>query len=170
LRSFGKTTGPSGGGVFEEGILLRKAYTGIRLDKPDEITGDQKYWFPFVRVRPGKNHSFLRSPLLAIVDTGASYCLFHSDIAEAIGIRDITTGKAREIGSVKQGVKDRVYFHKIKLQIESDWNLDILAGFSPNLSCKALLGRYGFLDHFIVTFDHSGSQPMLEILKIDMPC
>jgi hypothetical protein len=145
---------------------VRKPYTGIRLDKPDEITGDQKYWMPFLRVRPGKGHAFLRSPVFALVDTGSPYCLFHADIAIGIGIRDITTGKARVMGSVKAGIKDTAYFHKIKLQIESDWNIDVYAGFSPNLSCRALLGRYGFLDHFVVTFDHSGSPPIIEITPI----
>lgn len=148
---------------------MRKPYTGFRLDKPDEITGDQKYWLPYLRVCPGKGHAFLRAPLLALVDSGSPYCLFHADIAAAIGIRDITTGKATELGSVKVGTKDTAYFHKIKLRIESDWSIEVLAGFSANLSCKALLGRYGFMDHFIVTFDHSGSQPVLEITKIVRP-
>jgi hypothetical protein len=122
-----------------------------------------------LRVRPGKGHAFLRSPVLALVDSGSAYCLFHSDIALPIGIRDISTGKPGEIGGVKAGVKDRVYFHNIKLQIASNWSIDVLAGFTPNLSCKALLGRYGFLDHFIVTFDHSGTSPELEITKIVRP-
>jgi hypothetical protein len=106
---------------------------------------------------------------LALVDTGSPYCLFHSDIAASIGIRDITSGISLEIGSVKKDVKDTAYFHKIKLQIEADWNIDVLAGFSARLSCHAILGRYGFFDHFLVTFDHSGSPPVIEITPISRP-
>lgn len=108
----------------------------------------------------------MRAPLFAIVDSGSPYCFFHADIAAAIGIKDITTGKVREIGSVKAGVKDIMYFHRIKIQIESDWCIEIWAGFSPKLSCRAILGRYGFFDHFRVTFDHSGSPPAMEITPI----
>jgi len=149
---------------------VRKLYTGIRLDKPDAITGSQTYWLPYLRVRPGKGHAFLRSPILALVDTGSPYCLFHSEIATAIGIRDITTGKAHEIGSVKKNVKDTAYFHRVKLQIESDWNIEVFAGFSSSLSCRAILGRHGFFDHFLVTFDHSGNPPVIEITPISRPC
>ncbi|HXZ26742.1 MAG TPA: hypothetical protein VEG08_01965, partial [Terriglobales bacterium] len=142
-------------------------YTAIRLDKPNPLTGDTKYWLPYLRVRPAKGHVVFRGHLMAIVDSGSPYCLFRADVATAIGIRDITTGIEGDIGSVKKGQGDTVYFHKIQLYIESDWRIDVMAGFTPNLSVAALLGRNGFFDQFLVTFDHSGSPPALEVSKID---
>lgn len=147
---------------------MRKPYTAVPDDKPNPITGELKYWIPYLRVRPSKGHALLRRPILAIVDSGSPYCLFRNDIAAAIGIRDITTGQAGEIGSSKKGVTDICYFHKVKLYVE-EWVIEVTAGFSSNLSVPALLGRHGFFDHFLVTFDHSASPPMLEVTKIDRP-
>jgi len=106
---------------------------------------------------------------MAIVDSGSPYCLFRADIAKEIGIRDITTGKAFDIAGFKKGMTETGYFHKILLYIESDWKINVTAGFTPNLSVPALLGRYGFFDQFLVTFDHSGSPPAIEVSKIDRP-
>ncbi len=111
----------------------------------------------------------MRAWILAIVDSGSPYCLFRDDVAAAIGIRDITTGKPFEFGSVKRGITGTAYFHKIGLYVESDWKIDVLAGFSSTLSVAGLLGRYGFFDHFLVAFDHSGNPPVMEISKIDRP-
>jgi hypothetical protein len=148
---------------------LRKTYTAVPIDKPNPITGELKYWIPYLLVRLGKGHSISRAPIFAIVDTGSPYCIFRSDQALAIGIRDITTGEMGEIGSVKKGVKDKCYFHKIKLYIETFGPIEIKAGFSENLSVPALLGRYGFFDHFFVRFDHSGNPPALELDRIERP-
>ena len=145
---------------------MRKSYTGIPLDDPHPITGEKKYWIPYLRVRPAKGHTVMRRPLLAIVDSGSPYCLFRQDIATAIGIRDITTGTESEIGSVREGVMTTCYFHKIKLYVE-EWVIEVNAGFTAKLAVPALLGRYGFFDHFLVTFDHSANPPMLDISKID---
>ncbi len=139
------------------------------MDKPNPITGELKYWVPYLRVRVGKGHTVMRSPIFALVDTGSPYCLFRQDIAAAAGIRDLTTGKVGEIGSVKQGVKDVCYFHKVTLYVESEWKIEVMAGFPLNLSVPALLGRHGFFDHFLVTFDHSTDPPMIEVVPIDRP-
>jgi hypothetical protein len=148
---------------------LRKTYTAIPDDKPNPVTGELKHWVPYLRVRAAKGHTVMRTPILALVDSGSPYCLFRADVAASIGIRDITTGQAHQIGSVKKGVKDTCYFHKLTLFIELDWKIDVVAGFSPNLSVGALLGRFGFFDHFYVTFDHSQSPPVIEVTKIDRP-
>ncbi|SRR6266496_1645764 len=147
---------------------LRKSYTALPIDKSNPITGELKTWIPYLRVRPAKGHVVFRQPIFALVDSGSPYCLFRADIAAAIGIRDITTGTPSEIGSVKKGMKQTCYFHKIKLYVE-EWVIEIMAGFCANLSVPALLGRYGFFDHFVITFDHSASPPMLEVTKIDRP-
>jgi len=148
---------------------LRKIYTAVPLDKPSPVTGERKEWVPYLRVRPAKGHTILRSPLLAIVDSGSWYCLFRSDIAESIGIRDITTGKSGPMRGVRKGMEDTFYFHQIQLYIESDWKIDVMAGFSPNLSVPALLGRNGFFDHFLVTFDHSADPPVIEVSRLGRP-
>jgi hypothetical protein len=132
----------------KESSALRKCYTAVPIDKPNPITGELKYWIPYLQVRLGKSHAISRAPVLAIVDTGSPYCIFRADIAAAIGIRDIKTGESGEIGSVKKGIKDKCYFHRIKLYIEAFAPIEVKAAFTENLSVAALLGRYGFFDHF----------------------
>jgi hypothetical protein len=53
------------------------------------------------------------------------------------------------------------------LKIEGNWLIEVMAGFSSAMSVRAILGRNGFFDQFYVTFDHSGSPPVLDITKID---
>ena len=120
-----------------------------------------------MRVRVCKGHAMTPGWIMAIVDSGSPYCLFRADIALAIGIKNLTTGKAHEIGGVKKGAVDIYYFHNVKLFIEGNWVIEVMAGFSASLSVPALLGRNGFYDNFIVNFDHSASPPVMSISKID---
>jgi len=124
-------------------------------------------WLPLLRVRLGRGHTLARAPILAVVDSGSPFCLFRADNAAAIGIKDIITGKLAKMGGAKKGSEDTYWFHKIKLYIESDWTIEVWAGFSPNLSVGGLLGRNGFFDHFFVLFDHSANPPQLDVTKID---
>jgi len=80
---------------------------------------------------------------------------------------DLTTGKPSEIGGINQAQGDTYYFHRVKLKIEGNWLIEVMAGFSSKMSVRAVLGRDGFFEQFYVTFDHSGSPPVLDIAKID---
>lgn len=118
-------------------------------------------------VQIGRGHSFLPSQILAVVDSGSPYCLFHSSVAEALKMGDLTTGKPSEIGGINQAQGDTYYFHRVKLKIERNWLIEVMAGFSSKMSVRAILGRNGFFDQFYVTFDHSGNPPVLDITKVD---
>jgi len=73
------------------------------------------------------------------------------------------------MGGLSHGMKEPVFYHKIKLYIESDWIIDVTAGFIKKLSVAAILGRNGFFDNFKVQFDQSNTPPFMEIERIEEP-
>ena len=100
----------------------------------------------------------------AIVDSGAHDCLFHAQIGEALGLK-ITKGVHSSTGGVAHGVKIDVYYHHVNLWVGAGM-VKIVAGFSDDLSVAALLGRRGFFENYIVTFDPSATPPGFEIQRV----
>lgn len=58
-----------------------------------------------------------------------------------------------------------LYAHEIRLHIGSD-NFKITGYFSDRLPIASLLGRNGFFDKYIVTFDPTGTSPGFEITRV----
>lgn len=85
----------------------------------------------------------------AIIDSGATRCLFHSDLATHLGL-DVKTGE-RE---VTQGISgsETLYLHEITLYLPGG-AVQTRVGFKDKLPVAGLLGMKGFFDFFRVTFD-----------------
>jgi hypothetical protein len=120
-------------------------------------------WLPILPVQVSRG-SLTTSPFEAIVDSGSFNCLFHGDIARAVGIKDITTGTLKISGGVVKGVRMKTYGHDSRLVIGSD-NFKIEGYFSDDFPMAALLGRDGFFDKYVVTFDPTGSAPGFELTR-----
>jgi hypothetical protein len=121
-------------------------------------------WLPILPVQVGRSTN-LTSPFEAIVDSGSFDCLFHADIARAVGIKDITTGVLKTSGGVVGGAQMQTYGHEVRLIVGSD-NFKIEAYFAENLPIAALLGRNGFFDKYIVTFDPQGATPGFDLTRV----
>jgi hypothetical protein len=89
--------------------------------------------------------------LHAFVDSGASYSIFHADIAEILGI-EYTKGE-KNFMTVGDGTQIPVYLHNINVRFnEKEFSAKI--GFSNKLGIGFdILGREGFFDRFVVCFD-----------------
>jgi hypothetical protein len=89
--------------------------------------------------------------LHAFVDSGASYSIFHSDIANILGI-EYTKGN-KNFMTVGDGIQIPVYSHNINVRFnEKEFITKI--GFSNKLGIGFdILGREGFFDRFIICFD-----------------
>lgn len=123
--------------------------------------------WPVLQVRVGLNH--VQSPRFdAVVDSGSAWCLFRADVAKYIGIKDITKGAKYPLGGVIANVKESMYFHRVRIFIESDWIIEVNAGFCEKLGVTGILGRYGFFEKFKTTFDHSTNPPTLEIERFHL--
>lgn len=100
----------------------------------------------------------------AIIDSGASQCLFHSDIGEAIGL-NIEKGTLQETTGVS-GERTRIYLHPVTLHVPGGQMLKIRAGFTDRLPVAGLLGMSGFFEHFKITFDPSAIPPGFVLERI----
>ncbi len=83
----------------------------------------------------------------------------------AMGI-NVERGGKSTLGGVLSGATNApVYFHKIKLALMEHIIDDVSAGFSDELAVGAILGRQGFFDNCIVTFDSTGDPPGLDVQR-----
>ncbi len=87
---------------------------------------------------------------LALIDSGASISIFRSETAEMLGI-SIESGTKTILGGV--GGKIMGYTHQLTVEVVGKtlhcpivFSRDYLVSFN-------LLGREGFFEHFLITFD-----------------
>ena len=92
--------------------------------------------------------------------------MFHAELANYLAI-DVAKGVEHSVGGIISGPRDSIYFHKVRLYVESDWIIEVMAGFVKKLAVTGLLGRNGFFDNFNVNFDHSKRHPQLAIKRIE---
>jgi hypothetical protein len=117
-------------------------------------------------VRPGYGDA--QTPRFpAVVDTGSPDCIFRWGVGEYVGI-NIPNGIQHVIGGIISEPKEPIYFHRVKLDVELHWVVDVMAGFVRKLAGTGILGRNGFLDAFTVMFDHSKRPPEMEVHKIEL--
>jgi hypothetical protein len=96
----------------------------------------------------------------AIIDSGASGCLFHASIGRSIGLElEIEKGEMAET----QGVAgpSAIFLHDICLYAPGGI-IATRAGFSDALPIAGLLGMAGFFENFKVMFDSTALRCELE--------
>lgn len=99
----------------------------------------------------------------AVIDSGASICLFHSSIGKGIGL-NVEKGEVDKTVGIS-GVPTEIFKHTISLYVLGNM-FKIQAGFTPNLPLAGLLGRIGFFEHFRITFDPSSDPPGFDLERI----
>ncbi|HZL25318.1 MAG TPA: retropepsin-like aspartic protease [Acidobacteriaceae bacterium] len=94
----------------------------------------------------------------AIIDSGATRCVFNADLAKYLGlvlkdgIREMTTGIS---GS------QEVWLHDVMLHVHGG-PVKIRAAFQEGLPTIGLLGMSGFFEHFTITFEFASKECTLE--------
>ena len=143
-----------------------KSYTGFPLEPPHPAFKDEATaWMPVLNVRVGKAHDVWSPRFGAVVDSGSPWCMFPTALADYLGIK-VTDGIESKVGGILKADTEPIYFHAVKIQVESNWNITVKVGFTKKLAVSGILGRNGFFDNFIIRFDHSVNPPQLEIEKI----
>lgn len=99
----------------------------------------------------------------ALIDSGATYCIFHHDIGKAVGF-DIEKGEKEETVGVS-GKPSVIYLHNISLFVLGGM-IRIRGAFSREIPVAGVLGRKGFFEHFKITFDPSTEPPGFELERI----
>ncbi|MDD5356587.1 MAG: hypothetical protein PHS53_00350 [Candidatus Pacebacteria bacterium] len=89
----------------------------------------------------------------ALIDSGADICIFHAEIAELIGIEDITTGRKGTVGGITQGEQQDYWIHPVSINV-GGWKYDLEVAFMPTLSRLGygVFGQKGFFDSFAIKF------------------
>ncbi len=119
-------------------------------------------FYPLIRIRIGSRRGLTTRPFEALVDSGATDCMFPASIAAAIGL-DLKAGaKNQRIGI---GGKQEVWVHPVILYV-GEHVLSINASFAETLPVAGLLGRIGFFEHFKITFDPASRPPGLELERV----
>ena len=84
--------------------------------------------------------------------SGASRCIFHSDVGRALGFA-IEKGEIEETYGVSEKLT-RTYLHTVSIHVMGGIET-VKAAFCYELPLAALLGGRGFLDRFKFTYDPS---------------
>jgi hypothetical protein len=90
--------------------------------------------------------------ILALVDSGADCSLFHSSVAEILGI-NVQDGRHQQFFGISATPLD-VYFHTINLQISGDTHVvPMEVGFADLNAVGGLLGQRDFFQNFKIAFE-----------------
>lgn len=127
---------------------------------PDDTTIEGYVEIPMLDV-----HLFYhgqQDSVTCLVDSGADECMFHSSVAENLGI-NLKSGDVRTYYPIGlQAITG--YVHKIELQIQGfSERIQIEAGFTEE-SELSVLGQSGFFENYQITF--RGFEKTFEIVSI----
>jgi hypothetical protein len=128
---------------------------------PDRF-GSYLYWAVLpVQIASAKSNAPRTKRFEAVIDSGATRCLFHANLASSLGI-DLRSG----ISEITNGIggREETWVHDLLLYIPGG-PVQIQASFKENLPIAGLLGTNGFFEHFDVTFEGRARQCILERLN-----
>jgi hypothetical protein len=122
--------------------------------KEPDHTRPKKDWIKRPKVQARISYGDRHEDLICLVDSGADDCMFHSSIADLLGI-DLKTGKLKRYGGVGAGMLVEAYLHDIELEIYGLGDrISISAAFSEQFSQKSgLLGQSGVFETYQILFE-----------------
>jgi hypothetical protein len=94
----------------------------------------------------------------AIIDSGASGCLFHASIGRAIGLEIEKGERSQTLGTAGPS---NLFLHDIAIHLPGG-PITTRACFSDNLPVAGLLGMSGFFENFKIVFDPTALRVELE--------
>ena len=131
--------------------------------------------FPYMKLGPDTYRSIVPFAIsfqggksikyFGLVDSGADSTYIAGELAGALGIKDVTTGRMESVMGI--GGKSEAYFHSVIINIGGH-NFNIEAGFTADSSLTAvgcgLLGQIGLFDHCTIKFSRRKFE--IEIIPI----
>ena len=101
----------------------------------------------------------IKKEFFALVDSGATISIFHSEVADSLGI-NIPKGKETYLGGVGGRIKG--YIHKLKVEIAGKKFLCSIVFSHEYLVSFNLLGRQEFFKRFRIIFEEKKNRLKLE--------
>lgn len=127
--------------------------------------------FPASSLEPFPNRQFVHRPVVdilltfdkksveyqALIDSGADFCIFHTEMAEILGIPIINGKKITFFGT--GGTPQTAYFHNVQIELGGS-SMDLYCGFSSDMKSLpyGILGHIGFFDQFKIEFDYQAKR------------
>ena len=130
---------------------MKFPYSKITLPEKSDFFGSS-ILKPIIDIRIANGDKSLQYN--ALVDSGADFSIFHSGVAQVLGI-DIESGDKLTFGGVQKANDAAAYLHKVTLVI-GGWKYPTVVGFSDEIADESygILGQRGFFDIFSVKFDY----------------
>jgi len=112
----------------------------------------QDPWIPLPLITIRLSHNGRLVQLDALIDSGATASLFHSVVADKLGV-DLRSGLKHEFVGIS-GHSVEAYLHEVELQILGMPNsLKVAAAFTESPGVGALLGQADFFQHYQIKFE-----------------
>ncbi len=114
-------------------------------------------WIPLPLLKVRLSHKNQSIKVNALVDSGANASIFHSSLAEALGL-DLSSGLKQEFFGIS-GHGITAYFHLVKLQIVGSLDeLELAVAFTESDGVGALLGQADFFQNYQIKFERYKEQ------------
>ena len=121
---------------------------------------DSGKFLPIIPIKLRGNEDWIE--FNGYIDTGASFCLFHADVAGILGI-NLESGEKREM-ILGDGDSMVVYIHKVPVLL-ADKEFIASIGFSRDLKIHFyIIGREDLFNQFIICFHEK--EKMIEFTPI----
>ncbi|OGK31340.1 hypothetical protein A3F29_02830 [Candidatus Roizmanbacteria bacterium RIFCSPHIGHO2_12_FULL_33_9] len=117
------------------------------------------FWRPIIPVTLKHNKKELK--YVALLDSGADFNIFHSELAEVLDI-DLNKLSKNTFGGINKGTQGSSQMTVIEIGVD-DYTFDAPVYFSPDISLDGygIVGQQGFFDKFKILFN-------LEAKKIEL--
>ena len=135
--------------------LLRLSYQAFRAKPIEAFPQRQVVFRPVIDIRLLWNHESTRYRVL--IDSGADYCIFHSEVADVLKI-PVSEGKKITFYGTG-GTPQTAYFHDVQIEV-AGWPMELYCGFSYDMKSLpyGILGQTGFFDQFKIEFDYQAKR------------
>ena len=116
---------------------------------------------PIIDLKLYRGAAFI--PLKGLIDTGADRTLIHTDIADGLYI-DYKKGKKTSIRGISGGNIPVYMLNNLELEILGMANskIKMSIGFTPASHISVLLGQWGFLENYKVSFEQKNEKFFIE--------
>ena len=124
-----------------------------------KFLGDDTFSRPYIPV--SLKHGEKSLPILALLDSGADYCMFDAELTSILGLDLIKMEKTKMTGV---GGEAECFVTRLPVCIEDTCiTVPVLfsSDFSPN-GFGGVIGQIGFFDRFIISFDRAKKDILLK--------
>ena len=123
----------------------------LEFTRVHDYSGDDESIVIPVVLRAGANEV----PVMATVDTGASFCIFRTEIANALDL-DLTSGIRKRFRTANSGFE--AYGHELELIAFGVTTQSMVYFFADAMIDKNVLGRTGWRDRVRLGWNHHDSK------------